>query len=85
MPVFPTLHSLILFFSFRFWLVGLYVASGSSSNGHLFVWEVESGKLVKQLTTGHDVGVCGCAWGCNGSSGQQVASVDKSGRLVLWA
>ena len=77
-----TVASWLFFFSSE----GLYVASGSSSNGHIFVWEVESGKLIKQLKNGHhDVGVCGFAWGCSGTNGQQVASVDKSGRLVLWA
>ena len=63
---------------------GKYVASGSSSNGLILVWEVESGKVKKKLRA-HDSGVCGFAWGRGGSSGQQVASVDKKGFLVLWS
>ncbi len=72
------IHYLLLF------LLGAYVASGSSSNGIIFVWDCQ-GKLVQKLGGGHEVGVCGFAWGFGGESGQQVASVDKSGRLVLWA
>jgi WD40 repeat protein len=64
--------------------VGVYVASGSSSNGIVFVWDVKNGKLIQKLEGAHEVGVCGFAWGRAGNSGQQVASVDKSGRLVLW-
>jgi len=60
------------------------VASGSSSNGHIFVWDVTAGKLRARLQ-GHQAGVCGFAWGRGGTSGQQVASVDKSGMLILWA
>ena len=64
----------------------MYVASGSSSNGLIFVWSCKSGRLVQKLEKAHDVGVCGFAWGRGGSNGlQQVASVDKSGRLVLWS
>ena len=78
-------HETFFFGSFSL-IEGLYVASGSSSNGHIFVWEIESGKVTKQLKDGHhDVGVCGFAWGCSGTNGQQVASVDKSGKLILWA
>jgi len=63
---------------------GLYVASGSSSNGLVFIWDAQTGNLVQRLGGAHEVGVCGFAWGRGGESGQQVASVDKSGRLVLW-
>lgn len=65
---------------------GAYVASGSSSNGFIFVWNAHNGKLIRTLEGGHhDAGVCGIAWGRGGSSGQQVTSVDKSGKLVLWS
>jgi WD40 repeat protein len=64
-------------------LTGKYVASGSSSNGNIFVWDVAGGKLTTRLQ-GHQAGVCGFSWGRGGSSGQQVASVDKNGMLILW-
>jgi len=65
---------------------GAYVASGSSSNGFIFVWNVKNGKLLRKLEDGHnDTGVCGLAWGRGGNNGQQVATVDKSGRLILWS
>lgn len=73
---------------FRFFvsLLGLYVAAGSSSNGKIFIWSAKTGKLVRKLEDGHEFGVCGFAWGRGGTtSGQQVASVDKMGRLVLWS
>ena len=50
----------------------------------VLVWEVESGKLQRKLKD-HQSGVCGFAWGRGGVSGQQVASVDKSGVLILWS
>ena len=64
--------------------LGRYVAAGSSSNGQIFVWNTGQGELKRKLP-GHESGVCGFAWGRGGSSGQQVASVDKSGVLILWA
>jgi len=63
---------------------GKYVGSGSNSNGLLFVWDTASGKL-KQKLEGHEAGVFSFAWGRGGSSGQQVGSVDKNGKLILWA
>jgi len=64
---------------------GAYVASGSSSNGFIFVWNA-NGKLLQKLEDGHnETGVCGLAWGRGGNNGQQVATVDKSGRLILWS
>jgi WD40 repeat protein len=59
------------------------VASGSSSNGIILVWEVSTGKAKAKLK-GHEAGVCGFAWGRGGTCGQQVASVDKKGTLILW-
>lgn len=63
---------------------GAYVAAGSSGNGNVFVWNVDDGSLKSKLP-GHTAGVCGFAWGRGGSSGQQVASVDRKGGLILWA
>jgi WD40 repeat protein len=60
------------------------VASGSSSNGFVFIWNANNGKLVKKLEGAHDCGVCGFAWGRRSTCNQQVASVDKMGKLVLW-
>jgi len=65
-------------------VTGAYVGAGSSSNGTIFVWDVASGVLKAKLE-GHTSGVCGFAWGRGGSSGQQVASVDRKGGLILWA
>lgn len=65
-------------------IIGAYAAAGSGTNGQIFVWRVEDGKLEKKLP-GHESGVSGFAWGRGGSSGQQVASVDRKGTLVLWA
>ena len=75
-----------LFFSFSIAILktGAYAAAGSSANGNVFVWNVDDGSLETKLP-GHTVGVCGFAWGRGGSSGQQVASVDRKGTLILWA
>ena len=75
--------SFFAFFSLIF--LGAYVASGSSSNGFVFVWNAKNGQLVRILDSGHqNAGVCGIAWGRGGDSGQQVASTDKAGKLILW-
>jgi autophagy-related protein 16 len=65
---------------------GRYVAAGSSSNGTIFVWDVSTPtpSLIKKLS-GHTAGVCGIDWSRGGSSGQQVASIDRKGSLILWA
>mmetsp|Transcript_3308 Transcript_3308/g.7193 ORF Transcript_3308/g.7193 Transcript_3308/m.7193 type:complete len:599 (+) Transcript_3308:472-2268(+) len=63
---------------------GVYAAAGSGTTGDVFVWRVSDGKLEKKLSA-HQAGVCGVAWGRGGTNGQQVASVDKNGVLVLWA
>lgn len=65
-------------------ILGKYAASGSSSNGMIFVWEIGSGKAKVKLQ-GHESCACGVAWSRGGASGQQVASVDKKGSLILWA
>ena len=65
-------------------VAGAYAAAGSSCNGNIFVWNVDDGALKAKLE-GHTAGVSGFAWGRGGSSGQQVASVDRKGALILWA
>lgn len=66
---------------------GRYVASGSSSNtGTIFVWDASDGQLKAKLDSGgHIAGVAGIDWCRGGSGGQQVASLDRKGVLVLWA
>jgi autophagy-related protein 16-1 len=64
---------------------GRYVASGSSSDGAIFVWDALDGKLRSKLTSSHTSGVVGIDWCRGGSGGQQVASLDRKGILVLWA
>jgi autophagy-related protein 16 len=63
---------------------GAYAAAGSGDSGDIFVWNVLSGDLEKRLSS-HQCGAVGLAWGMGGSNGQQVASIDKSGALILWA
>jgi WD40 repeat protein len=63
---------------------GIYVTSGSSSNGYVFIWNAMNGKLVQKLEGAHESGVCSVAWGRRLTCDQQVASVDKTGKLVLW-
>lgn len=60
------------------------MACGSSATGKIFVWDTAGGELKKKLD-GHEAGVYGFAWGRGGTSGQQVASVDRDGTLILWA
>ena len=79
------LNSNLIYFSLTPLIkTGAYAAAGSSANGNVFVWNVDDGSLKTKLP-GHTVGVCGFAWGRGGSSGQQVASVDRKGTLILWA
>lgn len=67
-------------------MTGVYVGSGSSSNGTIFIWNATTGKLVQKLEGGHTTGVCGISWGRGDSSSYpQVASVDKIGTLILWS
>lgn len=63
---------------------GMYAAAGSDTTGDILIWRVLDGELEKKLSS-HQAGVAGFAWGRGGSNGQQVASVDRSGVLVLWA
>ena len=63
---------------------GLYVAAGSGDSGEIFVWNVVKGTVEKKLS-GHQNGAVGLSWGSGGTNGQQVATIDKSGGLILWA
>lgn len=59
---------------------GTHVAAGGS-DGQVFVWNVESGKVAALLSGGHKASVACCAWS---PSGAQLASVDNTGQLTLW-
>lgn len=62
---------------------GAHVAAASGGNGDVFVWNVASGNIEKRLNA-HSCGAVGLAWGRGGTNGQQVATIDKSGVLILW-
>jgi len=63
---------------------GKYIAAGSCTTGDLFLWRTLGGDFINQLK-GHETGVVAVAWERGGTNGQQVASVDKDGHLILWA
>lgn len=63
---------------------GTYAAAGSGTSGEVFLWRTLDGEFQRKLK-GHDAGVVALAWGRGGSNGQQVASVDRNGGLILWA
>jgi len=58
-----------------------YVAAGSS-DGNIFIWNANSGKLEKELKGGHSVNVNSCTWSPNG---QLFISCDKSKKATVWA
>jgi WD40 repeat protein len=63
---------------------GRFVASGSSANGYIFIWNANDGILKAQLKDGHQkVPVVGIDWGRN--SEQSVATIDRKGVLVFWS
>ena len=64
---------------------GTYVACGGGDTGDVFVFDVKRCELKKRLSSAHQAGIVGLAWGKGGTNGQQIATVDKSGVLVLWA
>ena len=64
---------------------GRYVASASSVNGIVFVWDTLDGSLKAKLTNGHQAGIICIDWCRGGTGGQQFASLDRNGVLVLWA
>ena len=51
----------------------------------MLVWESKTGKLKTKVKAHDGVGIQGFAWGKGGASGQQVATLDRGGTLVLWA
>ncbi|GLE11624.1 hypothetical protein PINS_up024159 [Pythium insidiosum] len=59
---------------------GAYAAAGGA-NGHVFLWNTISGKLERELSTGHQGAVACCVWRPDGDG---LASCDKNGCLVLW-
>lgn len=79
----PQFHTSYGWASASFSPDGMYIGSGSTT-GMLFVWGAVGGTLEKKLKN-HKSCVCGFAWGRGGTSGQQVASVDKQGVLILWS
>ncbi len=57
-----------------------YVAAGGAE-GSLFIWNVESGALVKQLGSESNATISAVAWSPNGL---QVCSTDRKSHVVLW-
>ncbi|XP_078065274.1 autophagy-related protein 16-1 isoform X2 [Mustelus asterias] len=60
---------------------GKFVAAGSS-DGTVYVWGVESGKIERTLGKHHSSSVNAVSWS---PSGEHVISVDKGSRVVLWS
>uniref|UniRef100_UPI00398E9EDA autophagy-related protein 16-1 isoform X2 n=1 Tax=Pristiophorus japonicus TaxID=55135 RepID=UPI00398E9EDA len=60
---------------------GKFVAAGSS-DGTVYVWSVESGKIERTLGKHHSSSVNAVSWS---PSGEHVISVDKGSRVVLWS
>ncbi|XP_069496345.1 protein Atg16l2 isoform X2 [Ambystoma mexicanum] len=60
---------------------GSYVMAGSS-DGTLFIWNVNSGKLEKSLNEHHKSSVNAVAWSL---SGEFVASADRGKKAILWS
>lgn len=63
---------------------GKYAIAGSNLNGLVHVWDATNGSLKAKLQ-GHSGGVCCVDWSLGGLSGQQVASADTKGSLILWS
>jgi len=57
-----------------------FVAAGGAE-GSLFIWNVESGALVKQLGSESNATISAVAWNPNGL---QLCSTDRKSRIVLW-
>ena len=58
---------------------GQFAAAGGSE-GAVFLWELASGAHLGTLVGGHTSAVAACSWGDN----DQLASVEKEHRMVLW-
>ena len=64
---------------------GAYILGASNATGHVLVWSACDGTLKAKLSDHGTAGVCGLDWGRGGTNGQQVASIDRNGVLILWA
>ncbi|RXM28740.1 Autophagy-related protein 16-1 [Acipenser ruthenus] len=60
---------------------GSYIAAGSA-DGTLYVWNVLTGKVEKELGKHHSSSINAVAWS---PSGAHVVSVEKSSKAVLWS
>ncbi|XP_043557811.1 autophagy-related protein 16-1-like isoform X1 [Chiloscyllium plagiosum] len=60
---------------------GKFVTAGSS-DGILYVWGVESGRIERSLGKHHSSSINAVSWS---PSGEHVISVDKGSRVVLWS
>jgi autophagy-related protein 16 len=70
----------------RLWFVdhcpfadGSYIAAGGA-DGVIYVWDAVTGSIAKTLSGGHKSAVVACSWGDN----DQLASIEKEHRLILW-
>ena len=63
---------------------GRYIASGSSIEGTIFVWDTKDHSLKTKLSSGHAAGVVCIDWFLTDKGEQQIASLDRKGSLVLW-
>ena len=58
-----------------------YIVSGSS-NGFVFIWNKNTGKVEKILKNQHSSTILACAWNFNGTI---LASCDRNKKLVFWS
>lgn len=58
-----------------------YVAAGSS-DGTVFIWNANSGKLEKELKGVHTSNVNACTWSPNG---QLFITCDKAKKMAVWS
>ncbi|KAM5125131.1 LOW QUALITY PROTEIN: protein Atg16l2-like [Callospermophilus lateralis] len=56
-------------------------ALAGSSNGALYIWDVDTGKLESSLQGPHCAAINAVAWCCSGS---HVVSMDQGRKVVLW-
>ena len=61
---------------------GRYIVSGSSSD--VLVWDTLDRSLKTRLSNGHSSSILSIDWCLCGSTEQQIASLDRKGRMVLW-
>jgi autophagy-related protein 16-1 len=64
---------------------GRCVASASSSNGIILIWDALDCSLKSTLSNGHTAGIISIDWCRHGDDEHQIASLDRRGSLVLWA